>query len=514
MTVGELSGDEQKAFLARAQGGRSGRACPSSTSSRTRRRARARSSREACRRRRARHGVDVDPRLERRRELSPAGARGIARAVRRRAGVARVLSTSHPQLADAARRARAARLRARRQELGQRRSSSSRPSVTLPVELDRDTTRPRPARSPTPRRPARSSTSSSSSFVRTRGFERDVFVRAALGPHGRRGHARVPARAREIDDPTEALARVIAEKRSALRRSATPRAHRVRHHARGRRRARGAQGVAQDARARVRRRRRASSGSPSRAACSSAACRAAASRSSARPRRGSSGCRSCASTSPTSSRCPRPSRRSARRCASTRRSRPWCSGSTRSRRGSARATSDAGQARVFGAFLTWLQERRVARVRRRHGQRGRAPARPSSSRRGRFDEIFFVDLPSAKERQDILAAPARAPRPRPVGVSRSTRSARSSSTSRAPSSSRWSTSALFRAFAHKHDLTDADLRAAAREHVAARDALRGEDPGAPHVGQDARAPGVGRPAHAGALRGLTTTAAERLGTPG
>ncbi len=60
----------------------------------------------------------------------------------------------------------------------------------------------------------------------------------------------------------------------------------------------------------------------------------------------------------------------------------------------------------------------------------------SSSRRGRFDEIFFVDLPSAKERQDILRLQLAAARPRSGEVRGRSRSARSSSTSPAPSSSR------------------------------------------------------------------------------
>src|SRR5271156_2937410 len=56
---------------------------------------------------------------------------------------------------------------------------------------------------------------------------------------------------------------------------------------------------------------------------------------------------------------------------------------------------------MSGAFLTWLQERKaLVFVAATANDVERLP--PELSRRGRFDEIFFVDLPSAKERQDIL----------------------------------------------------------------------------------------------------------------
>ncbi|HEY8378819.1 MAG TPA: AAA family ATPase, partial [Nannocystis sp.] len=69
--------------------------------------------------------------------------------------------------------------------------------------------------------------------------------------------------------------------------------------------------------------------------------------------------------------------------------------------GSDGAASDAGTAaRVLGGLLTWLQERRrpvfvVATA----NQVTRLP--PELTRRGRLDEIFFVDLPDADERAAI-----------------------------------------------------------------------------------------------------------------
>jgi AAA+ superfamily predicted ATPase len=126
-------------------------------------------------------------------------------------------------------------------------------------------------------------------------------------------------------------------------------------------------------------------------------------------------------------------------------------------------TADAHHARVFGAFLTWLQERRAAVfVAATANEVDRLP--PELARRGRFDEVFFVDLPSTKERAQILAVHlrrrGRAPDDFPVAELTG-------------ELEHWSgaeieqmvTSALFRAYAEKRELTDDHLRAAARELV-------------------------------------------------
>ncbi len=63
--------------------------------------------------------------------------------------------------------------------------------------------------------------------------------------------------------------------------------------------------------------------------------------------------------------------------------------------------TDGRQARVFGDFLVWLQEKRApVFVAATANDVERLP--PELARRGRFDEVFFVDLPAAKERQEIL----------------------------------------------------------------------------------------------------------------
>ncbi|PZV15341.1 MAG: AAA family ATPase [Leptolyngbya sp.] len=66
------------------------------------------------------------------------------------------------------------------------------------------------------------------------------------------------------------------------------------------------------------------------------------------------------------------------------------------------ADSDGGtSSRIFGSFLTWMQEKNspvfvmatANRVERLPGE---------FLRKGRFDELFFVDLPNAEERKDIF----------------------------------------------------------------------------------------------------------------
>lgn len=70
--------------------------------------------------------------------------------------------------------------------------------------------------------------------------------------------------------------------------------------------------------------------------------------------------------------------------------------------GAGSGDSDGGtSSRIFGSFLTWMQEKTspvfvmatANRVERLPGE---------FLRKGRFDEIFFVDLPTSQERQDIF----------------------------------------------------------------------------------------------------------------
>ncbi len=71
-------------------------------------------------------------------------------------------------------------------------------------------------------------------------------------------------------------------------------------------------------------------------------------------------------------------------------------------KGFAASDADPSASRVFGAFLTWLAEKQspvfvVATA------NDVAHLPPELLRRGRFDELFFVDLPTTTERLEILA---------------------------------------------------------------------------------------------------------------
>jgi hypothetical protein len=64
--------------------------------------------------------------------------------------------------------------------------------------------------------------------------------------------------------------------------------------------------------------------------------------------------------------------------------------------------SDPRASRLLGAFSTWLQERKGAVfVVATANDVSRLP--PELLRRGRFDELFFVDLPDSEARREILA---------------------------------------------------------------------------------------------------------------
>ena len=233
-------------------------------------------------------------------------------------------------------------------------------------------------------------------------WPRDAFVRAALGltlDEARRAPSASPA---PSPTPDDGLARVIAEKRGALRRNACLELI-------------DADVTLDDvgglevlkawlrvARPRVRRRRARASASPSRAGCSSAACRAAASRSVSKatarvlrlPLVRLDFAEVFAAASP--EHAIHEATRAVEAVA------PVVLWVDEIEKGLGADAGDARHARVFGAFLTWLQERRApVFVAATANDVERLP--PELARRGRFDEVFFVDLPSPKERAQILA---------------------------------------------------------------------------------------------------------------
>ncbi len=70
--------------------------------------------------------------------------------------------------------------------------------------------------------------------------------------------------------------------------------------------------------------------------------------------------------------------------------------------GTGSADSDGGtSSRIFGSFLTWMQEKKSPVF--VMATANRVERLPSEFlRKGRFDEIFFVDLPTPEERSDIF----------------------------------------------------------------------------------------------------------------
>ena len=71
--------------------------------------------------------------------------------------------------------------------------------------------------------------------------------------------------------------------------------------------------------------------------------------------------------------------------------------------GSSSSDADAGLGRrMFGSFLTWMQEKKeTVFVAATANDLSKTP--PELLRKGRFDEIFFVDLPDAQERREMFS---------------------------------------------------------------------------------------------------------------
>jgi SpoVK/Ycf46/Vps4 family AAA+-type ATPase len=70
--------------------------------------------------------------------------------------------------------------------------------------------------------------------------------------------------------------------------------------------------------------------------------------------------------------------------------------------GSAHDGDSGVSARVFGSFLTWLQEKTAPVFVVATANRIEALP-PELLRKGRFDEIFFIDLPGDVDREEIFA---------------------------------------------------------------------------------------------------------------
>ncbi len=132
-------------------------------------------------------------------------------------------------------------------------------------------------------------------------------------------------------------------------------------------------------------------------------------------------------------------------------------------KGFASAHTDARGNRVFGSFLTWLSEK-TSPVFVVATANDVTNLPPELLRRGRFDELFFVDLPSLAERLEILAIHLRKRGRDPKQFSLETLAAEAERLSGAELE-QVVAAALYTAFAEKRDLNDNDLANAISDTV-------------------------------------------------
>ena len=124
---------------------------------------------------------------------------------------------------------------------------------------------------------------------------------------------------------------------------------------------------------------------------------------------------------------------------------------------------DPSLTRLFGWFLTWLAERRTELFVVATANEVEALP-PELLRKGRFDETFFVDLPDARSRSEILAIHLRRRRrePEKFDLARLAHSAEHFSGSELE---QVVVSGLHRAFAAGHELSQIDLERALHDAV-------------------------------------------------
>ncbi len=126
--------------------------------------------------------------------------------------------------------------------------------------------------------------------------------------------------------------------------------------------------------------------------------------------------------------------------------------------------SDGGtSARVFGGFLTWLQEKRKpVFVVATSNKIEDLP--PELLRKGRFDEIFFVDLPDGPERETIFAIHLRKKRRDPAAFDLRRLAGLAEGFSGAEIEAAL-VEAMYEAFAASREVTSGDVEAALRGTV-------------------------------------------------
>ncbi len=132
-------------------------------------------------------------------------------------------------------------------------------------------------------------------------------------------------------------------------------------------------------------------------------------------------------------------------------------------KGFAASESDPSASRVFGAFLTWLSEK-TSPVFVVATANDVAALPPELLRRGRFDDLFFVDLPTENERVEILAIHLRRRGRDPLQYKLAELAALAARLSGAEIEQAI-TAALYGAFAESRELSDIDLENAIHDTV-------------------------------------------------
>ena len=132
-------------------------------------------------------------------------------------------------------------------------------------------------------------------------------------------------------------------------------------------------------------------------------------------------------------------------------------------KGFAATAQDSTATRVLGSFLTWLAEKRspVFVVATANDVKGLPP---ELLRRGRFDDLFFVDLPTLAERAEVLSIHLARHGRDPLQFDLEQLAVASERLTGAELE-QVVTAALYGAFSAARELTDADLLRAIEETV-------------------------------------------------
>lgn len=133
-------------------------------------------------------------------------------------------------------------------------------------------------------------------------------------------------------------------------------------------------------------------------------------------------------------------------------------------KGFAQSEGRESSSRVFGSFLTWLAEKRAEVFVVATANRVTALP-PELLRRGRFDEVFFVDLPNVQERLEILRIHLRKRKRDPGAYPRLEQFAEKAEYFSGAELEQVVVAGLYRAFSQARELSEADLDIAIQQTV-------------------------------------------------